>query len=287
MGRFCSADPLDGQPNDPQSWNRYAYVRNDPVNLTDPSGQGLLSFLIDFFVEMFLPEVAPAIFGQFAADAAVWAPDGLVTTTVGNSFNFGMFSSVTVTAGSVGWGAGALGAGLTAGAIAEGALAGAPQQPQTPKKPNPCNNQSAVNFVKAHQADASAVANKLNVPTENVLGLSAKESAWGTGRFAQEGNAFFNMEVKVPHIGDTPTSLAPFSNGSLQASGDPRVFVFTYANYLASAKSFAAAWGSAVQGIKDPRQFLTALRKAGFNTVDKGFTDPKTIDMTKARMNCP
>ncbi len=39
FGRFCSADPVEGEPDDPQSWNRYAYVRNDPVNLTDPDGQ--------------------------------------------------------------------------------------------------------------------------------------------------------------------------------------------------------------------------------------------------------
>jgi len=43
--RFCSADPLGGRPNDPQSWNRYAYVRNDPINLTDPTGLSFLSWL--------------------------------------------------------------------------------------------------------------------------------------------------------------------------------------------------------------------------------------------------
>jgi len=123
MGRFCSADPLDGQPNDPQSWNHYAYVRNDPVNLTDPSGQGLLSFLIDFFVEMFLPEIAPAIFGQFglaAADATDWTV-GAGTTSLGTQ---GIVGTLTVTAGTVTAGSttGAiLGAGLTAGAVAEGA----------------------------------------------------------------------------------------------------------------------------------------------------------------------
>jgi RHS repeat-associated protein len=47
VARFCSADPLGGQPGDPQSWNRYAYVENDPINLTDPSGKGFLSWLAD------------------------------------------------------------------------------------------------------------------------------------------------------------------------------------------------------------------------------------------------
>jgi RHS repeat-associated protein len=29
--RFCSADPVMGSPGDPQSWNRYTYVRNNPL----------------------------------------------------------------------------------------------------------------------------------------------------------------------------------------------------------------------------------------------------------------
>jgi RHS repeat-associated protein len=39
LGRFMSPDPLGGSVDDPQSLNRYAYVVNDPVNGTDPSGQ--------------------------------------------------------------------------------------------------------------------------------------------------------------------------------------------------------------------------------------------------------
>ena len=38
-GTFCAADPLAGSPGDPQSWNRYPYGRNDPIDVTDPSGQ--------------------------------------------------------------------------------------------------------------------------------------------------------------------------------------------------------------------------------------------------------
>jgi RHS repeat-associated protein len=38
LGRFMSPDLLAGSTGDPQSLNRYAYVRNDPVNLVDPLG---------------------------------------------------------------------------------------------------------------------------------------------------------------------------------------------------------------------------------------------------------
>jgi RHS repeat-associated protein len=41
MGRFMSADQYmaSGGPQDPGSWNRYAYVGGDPVNYTDRSGR--------------------------------------------------------------------------------------------------------------------------------------------------------------------------------------------------------------------------------------------------------
>jgi RHS repeat-associated protein len=40
-GRFLSVDPTwdSADRSRPQSWNRYAYVRNNPINLTDPDGR--------------------------------------------------------------------------------------------------------------------------------------------------------------------------------------------------------------------------------------------------------
>lgn len=43
MGRFLTPDPSDKNINysNPGSWNRYAYVLNDPINGSDPSGLDL------------------------------------------------------------------------------------------------------------------------------------------------------------------------------------------------------------------------------------------------------
>src|SRR5271165_3213164 len=40
LGRLMSPDPYQasGGPTNPQSWNRYSYVQNDPINFKDPKG---------------------------------------------------------------------------------------------------------------------------------------------------------------------------------------------------------------------------------------------------------
>ncbi|NQY33355.1 MAG: PQQ-binding-like beta-propeller repeat protein [Alteromonadaceae bacterium] len=43
LGRFLQADPFIQAPTDSQSYNRYAYVRNNPLTLIDPSGYSWLS----------------------------------------------------------------------------------------------------------------------------------------------------------------------------------------------------------------------------------------------------
>ncbi|MFL0799076.1 MAG: FG-GAP-like repeat-containing protein [Agarilytica sp.] len=43
LGRFIQADPVLQAPTDLQSYNRYSYVRNNPLSLVDPSGYSWLS----------------------------------------------------------------------------------------------------------------------------------------------------------------------------------------------------------------------------------------------------
>ncbi len=74
QGRFLSPDPLKGRAGNPQSWNRYSYSLNDPINLDDPSGQGfwedLFFAIADVFVAIFAPQALPDVVMSEAATSA-------------------------------------------------------------------------------------------------------------------------------------------------------------------------------------------------------------------------
>ncbi len=56
IGRFLSADPHVQAPDNLQSWNRYSYVINNPLSLTDPSGfffSGLFRAIGNFLSSVF------------------------------------------------------------------------------------------------------------------------------------------------------------------------------------------------------------------------------------------
>jgi RHS repeat-associated protein len=68
VGRFCSADPVGGERNDPQTWNRYAYSRNDPIDFTDPSGQHWWNWVLDIgsiAAIIFAPEIGGFLEDEF------------------------------------------------------------------------------------------------------------------------------------------------------------------------------------------------------------------------------
>jgi RHS repeat-associated protein len=48
QGRFMQPDLMGGNPNAPQSLNRYSYVANDPINLIDPLGLYCAIWELDF-----------------------------------------------------------------------------------------------------------------------------------------------------------------------------------------------------------------------------------------------
>ena len=66
---FVPKIPLGGQVGDPQTWNRYVYSRNDPINMNDPSGQGFWNWF--------------AFIGSIAADIATAGASSELTVGLG------------------------------------------------------------------------------------------------------------------------------------------------------------------------------------------------------------
>jgi|CXWL01.1.fsa_nt_gi RHS repeat-associated protein len=75
-GRFLSVDPVGGEPTNPQSWNRYAYVHGNPVNKVDPDGQNpiIIGVLYIGFRLFFTPDAANA--PTLDPDEEMIGPDG-------------------------------------------------------------------------------------------------------------------------------------------------------------------------------------------------------------------
>ena len=134
LGRFISADPFVQSPGDSQSYNRYSYCSNNPLNATDPSGYSWFSSWCskNYGVLNFGPGylVSPKVFNRYGpqaeaiAIAAVFSYCGLpeVGAAVGG-FEQG-FNGSLLNGGSIGdsFRSGVVGAaeGWVLGAASEG-----------------------------------------------------------------------------------------------------------------------------------------------------------------------
>lgn len=90
LGRFMQADPFIQQANDAQMYNRYSYVRNNPLTYDDPSGY-----------------IVPALVGLLAVAG------GYSATTVALSVAFTAFAQTLIMGGNFG---DAIAAGIIGGA---------------------------------------------------------------------------------------------------------------------------------------------------------------------------
>jgi hypothetical protein len=124
-------------------------------------------------------------------------------------------------------------------------------------------------FVDAHLGDTQAAADRLGIPVENILRVSALESRWGTSRFATQGNNFFGIHYP-----------APYASGYMQALNGPNK-VAKFASYADSLRSFVAISGSIVQAKSDPEAFAAALQNSGrFGINQNGVKVPTYVPMS-------
>ncbi len=120
LGRFMSADPFVQSPGNPQSFNRYAYVYNNPLKYTDPSGyfswKGALT-----------GGLSGGSSGGASAVGVILGSPSSIGTAIGTAIAYESrhFSEGTVT---LGWNSGIYSIGVGAkGAVMEAFLPGAGQ----------------------------------------------------------------------------------------------------------------------------------------------------------------
>jgi RHS repeat-associated protein len=108
FGQFLTPDTIVQNPYDPQTLNRYAYCRNNPIRLVDPTGHGWLSKLGDIFGGVFTLGLydIPAVHHFVNENKYYIAEAALIAATYG--------AATPAVAG----------AGTFTQAVAEGALAG-------------------------------------------------------------------------------------------------------------------------------------------------------------------
>jgi len=105
LARFLSADPFVGDASDSESYNRYSYVNNNPVNAIDPSG---------YFLKKLFKVVAVVAIAYFTA--------GWGAKFLGPLFEGALFG--TKVAGGIGGGMAAGFSSAFAGSILNGANIG-------------------------------------------------------------------------------------------------------------------------------------------------------------------
>ncbi len=198
-GTFCSADPLDGSPGDPQSWNRYPYGRNDPIDVTDPSGKSWWSnLLIDVGIGVaasLLPEIAPAWFGTAASTAA--STTGGFVSFAGPSY---MAANGDLVVSELGFTLGAAGGGSALGAAAfAGAAAGAVQfsNPSTEGPQQDAINNRLNDLQKRlpNDKDCNDFLNGAGTNAQQALNDAIKYNAVGHADITENGNPFVNSAV--------------------------------------------------------------------------------------------
>ena len=253
-GTFCSADPLAGHPEDPQSWNRYPYGRNDPIDITDPSGQHWWSLLFDYalqaaggalggFLEGLIPESDAALLAEPAAN-----PGGTFLGLLQRP----VAQVGTAAAGGAGDGARAagLGAGLGGGL---GAAAGqATDKPKTPEQNmGPALTTALEALKKKPCADmyGTPQSRAKGFTPQNVLNGIVSGTKYGRIAWADKGGGGWGVALTRPTFPFIPgqasgvvttinTYLAPVKTLGYWSEGDPTENAMTLLHELGHAFNF-------------------------------------------------
>jgi RHS repeat-associated protein len=161
---------------------------------------------------------------------------------------------------------------------------------------HPCDekyplNKTYLDFIRAHLAEAAAMAAQLNVPVENILGLSGLESQFGDSRIAREDNDFFGLHTFPPSSGrQLPGQIGvDTAHGTVNDKNPVYLPKFANPGFANSGAAFVQTKGGLVQGMADPSQFLTILHnKGGYGVGRSGYVGDvnSVINRFRNRLKC-
>ncbi len=210
FGRFSSRDPLSGLLSNPQSFNRYAYTENDPVNLADPSGLhpilseppppppgGWQSWLFD----MFILGGDPGSDLDITDGTSVWnGEEWQEIDAPGAIFDLNWFQNGPTWDQAMG-------------------LAGPGQQPPPPCQKERNASPATYDFIQNNYNDASTLATLMGTTAANVLGLSSVESGNGSSNLAVNYNNYFGLTYPFPGTGNAYHSPNGYSYSTYGSPG--------------------------------------------------------------------
>jgi RHS repeat-associated protein len=117
-GRFLTRDPFPGLVTLPSTQHPYVYVGNNPVNLTDPTGEFIVPLLVAAAIGGGL-----AAYNYFQAQPCATFPSALSDPAFQRAVGIGMLAGAV--GGLIGFGVGAIGVGAFGGGLAGAIISGA------------------------------------------------------------------------------------------------------------------------------------------------------------------
>ncbi len=203
IGTFISPDTIIPDPSDPQTLNRYAYCRNNPIMYRDPSGRMFAEII--YAAVSYILSAAETYISSYAVDGAVvgGALGGSASAATGGNFwdgvRAGAISGAFMGAGDYGILNGAISGGINASIsgqdIGKGTLAGGLTGAIAPYSNLriPIFGDSKIGWFASHVTSSAIVGGALGATyaayTGGDIGQSALNGAkaWAIGNMTNQG----------------------------------------------------------------------------------------------------
>lgn len=178
-------------PAIPSRGTRYPYGRNDPIDITDPSGKAWWSWLIDIGIGVgaaLAPELAPAWFGAADAGATVGTTQALMFSSSGEFLGASAGAVYT-------WGSASLATEAIAGGLAGAELKYANASTEGPQQDIINNRLKDLQQRLPKDKPCNDFLNSQGVNAQQFLNDAMKYNAIGHADITENGDPFSNAAV--------------------------------------------------------------------------------------------